>query len=593
MPETDKLFPEYQLLAWLRDETFFSLVSRHHQLWGHVTSAQTCQLMFGSARAGVHHDLPNSLGAFAQRTNALLGDVDSIARERTLLNFYAAFAPPDETANAVACMSGASVAHLKLRLGILTSRFRANHPLKACPQCMEQDLRETGWAYWHLKHQFPGVWMCSYQSRVGDAKRVLTAAAAVDAGKRRQFMAHAGIQGSSIEGSVLDQLFNRPEETSVSTTQLMAIAAREGQRIYSITQDNVASALPSLAVGSAVKQDIENAVLNGMVAFVPEREIAHNGYSGAGYIIMDPDTGAAAYLIDGGRNGLSQPDCAAGVRPPEAEISVATIMNWEALGPALVGYTAGGAATEAEKQAAKMASEAIARAAKTSAQRMAARTGPRILTALAVPGANIALGVALAAALTVEIYLLMIEIKLVMAEFGIQQLTRTDEDTCECKKNSSDPKCACKKIPSPHNPKMPPDSSTIYNRRVIFHHQCADNSRNSYPRNDVKIVNKQGDSISVDLFNNDTQTACEVKTSFRNAPYEPWILNKWKISAVGQIQKQIDIARQCNWNHCIIVNKEWLQKEFESIPGTTVYLRPSCAQPTENDFFERPVPGLD
>jgi hypothetical protein len=117
--------------------------------------------MFGSARAGVHHDLPNSLGVFAQRTNALLGDVDSIARERTLLNFYAAFAPPDETANAVACMSGASVAHLKLRLGILTSRFRANHPLKACPQCMEQDLRETGWAYWHLKHQFPGVWMCT------------------------------------------------------------------------------------------------------------------------------------------------------------------------------------------------------------------------------------------------------------------------------------------------------------------------------------------------------------------------------------------------------------------------------------------------
>ena len=161
MPETDKLFPEYQLLSWLRDETFFSLVSRHHQLWGHLTSAQTCQLMFGSARAGVHHDLPNSLGAFAQRTNALLGDVDSIARERTLLNFYAAFAPSDETANAVACMSGASVAHLKLRLGILTSRFRANHPLKACPQCMEQDLRETGWAYWHLKHQFPGVWMCA------------------------------------------------------------------------------------------------------------------------------------------------------------------------------------------------------------------------------------------------------------------------------------------------------------------------------------------------------------------------------------------------------------------------------------------------
>jgi hypothetical protein len=161
MPETDSLSQEYQLLSWLPDETFFSLVSRHHQLWGHATAAQTCQLLFGSARAGSHHDLPNSLGSFVQHTNTLLGDASFIARERTLLKFYSAFASLSETQNAVACMSGPSVAHLKLRLGILTSRFRANHPLKACSQCMEQDLCETGWAYWHLTHQFPGVWVCT------------------------------------------------------------------------------------------------------------------------------------------------------------------------------------------------------------------------------------------------------------------------------------------------------------------------------------------------------------------------------------------------------------------------------------------------
>lgn len=161
MSDNDSLFPEYQLLSWLPDETFFSLISRHHSLWGHTTPAQTCRLLFGSMRAGSHHDLPNCLGHFVQRTNALLGDARSIAKERTLLKFYGAFAVPDETENAIACMSGSSVAHLKLRLGILTSRFRANHPLKACAQCMEQDLRETGWAYWHLTHQFPGVWVCT------------------------------------------------------------------------------------------------------------------------------------------------------------------------------------------------------------------------------------------------------------------------------------------------------------------------------------------------------------------------------------------------------------------------------------------------
>lgn len=57
-------------------------------------------------------------------------------------------------------MRGKSVNHLKYRLGLLTSRFRANHPLKACTACMEHDLSDTGWAYWHLEHQYPGVWFC-------------------------------------------------------------------------------------------------------------------------------------------------------------------------------------------------------------------------------------------------------------------------------------------------------------------------------------------------------------------------------------------------------------------------------------------------
>lgn len=49
---------------------------------------------------------------------------------------------------------------LKYQLGMLTSRFRANHPLKACPQCMRDDSSLYGSPYWHLTHQLPGVWVC-------------------------------------------------------------------------------------------------------------------------------------------------------------------------------------------------------------------------------------------------------------------------------------------------------------------------------------------------------------------------------------------------------------------------------------------------
>ncbi len=161
MPFSVDLFPEYQLLDWLPDESFFSFASRHHYLWGHATSARTCELLFGHERGGVFHDFPNHLQVFVDRTDGRAGDVDGIARERTLIKFYRAFISSQACVDAVACLAGPSVAHLKMKLGILTSRYRANHPLKACMACMKLDVEERGWAYWHLRHQYPGVWVCT------------------------------------------------------------------------------------------------------------------------------------------------------------------------------------------------------------------------------------------------------------------------------------------------------------------------------------------------------------------------------------------------------------------------------------------------
>jgi len=160
------LFPAEQLLEWLPGETLFSLLSRQHQLSGFSVAARTSERFFGSSRAGSQHDFPNRLATLVRRTNGQLGSLEDIASNRTLLAFYRAFMPFDECTNAVECMAGNSVAHLKLRLGILTSRFRAHHPLKACAACMEEDALITGWAYWHLEHQYPGVWACTKHSRL-------------------------------------------------------------------------------------------------------------------------------------------------------------------------------------------------------------------------------------------------------------------------------------------------------------------------------------------------------------------------------------------------------------------------------------------
>lgn len=150
----------WPMLGWLPSETLFSLISRHHRLWGHAVPWRTAELLFGKTRIGSHHDFPSGLGRFSARTLGVYGDGLQLGRERTLLKYYLPFLAPERSVGALSTMQGDSVAHLKFRLGILTSQFGANHALKACLSCMRYDLEQYGWSYWHLEHQYPGVWMC-------------------------------------------------------------------------------------------------------------------------------------------------------------------------------------------------------------------------------------------------------------------------------------------------------------------------------------------------------------------------------------------------------------------------------------------------
>lgn len=146
---------------WLPDETLFSLCSRHHRLFDDGGAFDTGIELFGHPRQGSAHDLPNRIETFARRTNGLLGTAEDIVRGHTILPFYLPFLPASKETEALEAMLRGSVQGLRLSLGLTTSIFRSNHPLKACISCMAQDRDEFGIAYWHLGHQFPGASYCS------------------------------------------------------------------------------------------------------------------------------------------------------------------------------------------------------------------------------------------------------------------------------------------------------------------------------------------------------------------------------------------------------------------------------------------------
>lgn len=89
----------------------------------------------------------------------------------------------------------------------------------------------------------------------------------------------------------------------ISAIKAIAIAQADGQRIYTITPQNAATALPNLPIGGSVGVEIRSAIQAGKQVTVHERAISAHGWMGYGYIVTDPETGAGAYIIEGGGNG--------------------------------------------------------------------------------------------------------------------------------------------------------------------------------------------------------------------------------------------------------------------------------------------------
>jgi transposase len=154
------LFNVDGLPLWLPDETVFSICSRYHRLSAHWSHKRTGKILFDHARGAVAHDLPCRLDALARNTRHAWGDAASMALEHTVLPVYLPLKPAVHCRAALAAMCGQDGSGLRFCLGVRAHGMGTAHPLKACAECLEEDLRTLGTAYWHRAHQLPGVWRC-------------------------------------------------------------------------------------------------------------------------------------------------------------------------------------------------------------------------------------------------------------------------------------------------------------------------------------------------------------------------------------------------------------------------------------------------
>lgn len=130
---------------------------------------------------------------------------------------------------------------------------------------------------------------------------------------------------SSLEHAVLERFFNDPNKCNlvgsekrisglgdcpqgISAVKAIGLAASQGQKIYTLTKDVVAQNPDIVNVQLAAhsvetRNKVREALAAGQEVMIHQSPIIENRWKGAGYTSIDPQTGAGAYMIEGGSNG--------------------------------------------------------------------------------------------------------------------------------------------------------------------------------------------------------------------------------------------------------------------------------------------------
>lgn len=113
-----------------------------------------------------------------------------------------------------------------------------------------------------------------------------------------------GATTSMMEHLVPELVYSEPSSPSgISTVKLLSAANQQGMRVYGVDGSSAQRTLPLLGIDESARGDISNSVAAGITAVTHQNELTLLNWSGSGYVLFDPATGAGAYRLSGGARG--------------------------------------------------------------------------------------------------------------------------------------------------------------------------------------------------------------------------------------------------------------------------------------------------
>jgi hypothetical protein len=137
------------------DEVPFSTVTRYALLSGYRPSIVMSHI-YNNCRKRIHPYLPGYIEKFSTFFNLC---PDSVIKKKTIFPLLT-FTQPSDAPAILNSMLKCSDDKVLLSTAIGHSRLKVFYGIKYCPECAQEDITQYGFAYWHIKHQIPGIEAC-------------------------------------------------------------------------------------------------------------------------------------------------------------------------------------------------------------------------------------------------------------------------------------------------------------------------------------------------------------------------------------------------------------------------------------------------